>query len=71
MTNFLKHVLVSMTRSGALYANKRLLAKNCTSFLVTQAHIMFTTSLHLIKFVHLTTVEGEKYGQPTSPNHIS
>ncbi|KAI3091561.1 hypothetical protein CBS147343_791 [Aspergillus niger] len=52
-----EHVLVSMTRSGALYANKRLLAKNCTSFLVTQAHILFTTSLHLIKFVHLTTVE--------------
>ncbi|PYH95176.1 killer toxin sensitivity protein [Aspergillus ellipticus CBS 707.79] len=50
-------VLVSMTRSGTLYANKRLLAKNCTSFLVTEAHILFTTSLHLIKFVHLTRVE--------------
>ncbi|OOF97813.1 hypothetical protein ASPCADRAFT_141486 [Aspergillus carbonarius ITEM 5010] len=52
-----ENVLVSLARSGALYANKRLLAKNCTSFLVTQAHILFTTSLHLIKFVHLTTAE--------------
>ncbi|RAL09023.1 Elongator subunit IKI3 [Aspergillus homomorphus CBS 101889] len=50
-------LLISMTKSGALYANKALLAKNCTSFIVTQAHVIFTTSLHLIKFVHLTRAE--------------
>ncbi|OJK03766.1 hypothetical protein ASPACDRAFT_1863344 [Aspergillus aculeatus ATCC 16872] len=50
-------LLISMTKSGAMYANKTLLAKNCTSFLLTQAHIVFTTSLHLIKFVHLTRAE--------------
>ncbi|PYH47499.1 Elongator subunit IKI3 [Aspergillus saccharolyticus JOP 1030-1] len=50
-------LLVSMTKSGALYANNTLLAKNCTSFMITQAHIVFTTSLHLIKFVHLTRAE--------------
>ncbi|KAK1143080.1 putative elongator complex protein 1 [Aspergillus melleus] len=56
--NFPKHVLVSLTRTGALYANKTLLAKNCTSFLTTQAHIVFTTSQHLLKFVHLTRPEA-------------
>lgn len=47
-----------MTRTGALYANKQLLARNCTSFLVTTTHILFTTSQHLLKFVHLNSVDG-------------
>lgn len=47
-----------MTRTGALYANKRVIAKNCTSFLVTPAHLLFTTSQHLLKFVHLNRVDG-------------
>lgn len=49
-----------MTRTGALYANRRLLAKNCTSFILTPAHIIFTTTQHLLKFVHITNVEGMK-----------
>ncbi|OJJ41142.1 hypothetical protein ASPWEDRAFT_247455 [Aspergillus wentii DTO 134E9] len=52
-----EHVLISMTRTGALYANKTLLAKNCTSFVVTTAHVLFTTSQHLLKFVHLDNPE--------------
>ena len=47
-----------MTRTGSLYENKQLLAKNCTSFLLTAAHILFTTSQHLLKFVHLNSVDG-------------
>ncbi|PLN78888.1 elongator complex protein 1 [Aspergillus taichungensis] len=50
-------ILISLTRTGALYANKTLLAKNCTSFLLTQSHVLFTTSQHLLKFVHLTQPE--------------
>ncbi|KAL4889007.1 IKI3 family-domain-containing protein [Aspergillus ambiguus] len=53
-----EHILISLTRTGALYANTRLLAKNCTSFLVTKAHVVFTTSQHLLKFVHLTRAES-------------
>ncbi|KAL2833397.1 IKI3 family-domain-containing protein [Aspergillus cavernicola] len=45
-----EHVLISLSRTGGLYANKTLLAKNCTSFLVTPSHVLFTTSLHLLKF---------------------
>ncbi|KAL4775486.1 IKI3 family-domain-containing protein [Aspergillus nidulans var. acristatus] len=50
-------VLVSLSRTGGLYANKKLLAKNCTSFLLTSSHVIFTTSLHLLKFVHLRRAE--------------
>ncbi|RQM04549.1 hypothetical protein DH86_00004415, partial [Scytalidium sp. 3C] len=45
---------VGLSHNGHLYANSRLLVKNCTSFLVTPAHLIFTTTSHLLKFVHLT-----------------
>lgn len=48
---------IGLTRSGSLYVNDRLLIRNCTSFLVTAAHLIFTTSTHLLKFVHLTTAD--------------
>ncbi len=44
--------------NGSLYAGQRLLSKNCTSFLVTPAHLIFTTGQHLLKFVHMAPVEG-------------
>ncbi|KAI3394287.1 hypothetical protein diail_2934 [Diaporthe ilicicola] len=46
-------IAFGMSRSGHLYANSKLLVKNCTSFLVTCDHLIFTTSNHLLKFVHL------------------
>ena len=50
-------IAFGMSRNGHLYANSRLLVKNCTSFLVTPAHLIFTTT-HLLKFVHITEVHG-------------
>ncbi|KAK7542268.1 IKI3 family protein [Phyllosticta citribraziliensis] len=50
-------IAFGLTSSGMLYANGRLLVKNCTSFKVTQAHLIFTTTQHLLKFVHLATVQ--------------
>ena len=48
-----------LSRSGHIYANSRLLAKNCTSFIVTPSHLIFTTSNHFVKYVHLSPdVEG-------------
>ncbi|GAB7355004.1 hypothetical protein MBLNU459_g5613t2 [Dothideomycetes sp. NU459] len=32
---------------------ERLQVRNCTSFLITPAHLIFTTTQHLLKFVHL------------------
>ncbi|KAH6688566.1 elongator complex protein [Plectosphaerella plurivora] len=46
-------VAVGMSRNGHLYANSMLLAKNCTSFLMTPDHIVFTTANHFVKFIHL------------------
>ncbi|KAF1937312.1 elongator complex protein 1 [Clathrospora elynae] len=46
-----------LTKSGVLYANERLLVRNCTSFVVTTAHLIFTTTQHLLKFVHLAGVD--------------
>ena len=48
-----KDVIFSLAENGSLFANERRLAKNCTSFLVTPAHLIFTTGQHLLKFVHL------------------
>jgi elongator complex protein 1 len=47
-----------MSRNGHLYANSRQLVKNCTSFVVTDSHLIFTTSNHFVKFVHLAPEQG-------------
>lgn len=47
-------VAFSMSSNGHLYANDRLLAKNSTSFLLTPAHLIFTTTTHMLKFIHLS-----------------
>jgi len=52
------HIAFGMSNNGHLYANSRLLVKNCTSFLVTPAHLILTTTTHLLKFVHITDVNG-------------
>lgn len=56
-------IVFAMSANGTLYAfskgldspaaQERLQVRNCTSFLVTPAHLIFTTTQHLIKFVHL------------------
>jgi elongator complex protein 1 len=56
-----------LSRNGHLYANSRVLAKNCTSFILTPSHLIFTTSNHFVKFVHLSLdVEGKTFCNPIS-----
>ena len=55
-------IVFGLSTNGSLYANDRLLTRNCTSFLVTSAHLIFTTTQHLLKFVHITDVEGTQFG---------
>lgn len=50
-------IAIGLSRNGHLYANTRLLVKNCTSFLVTPAHLIITTTNHLLKFIHLADVD--------------
>ncbi|KAF7517977.1 hypothetical protein G7054_g13637 [Neopestalotiopsis clavispora] len=49
-----KIAVYGLSRNGHLYANNRLLVKNCTSYLVTPDHVIFTTTNHLLKFIHRT-----------------
>ena len=51
-------VIFALTKNGFLYANDRCLANDCSSFVVTGAHLLFTTSQHLLKLVHLAKSEG-------------
>jgi len=51
-------IAFGLTPNGSLFANKRRLAKDCTSFVVTPAHLIYTTTQHFLKLVHMTTVEG-------------
>ncbi|TID13726.1 elongator complex protein 1 [Venturia nashicola] len=52
-----QEITFGLSTSGSLYANHLLLASNCTSFLTTDAHLIFTTTHHLLKFVHLTSAD--------------
>ena len=56
-----------LTENGSLFADNRCLAKNCTSFLVTPAHLIFTISQHLLKFVHMGSEAGRLEVPPDSP----
>ena len=49
-----KQIVFALQRNGILTADGVLLARGCTSFLITTSHLIFTTSQHLLKFVHLT-----------------
>ncbi|CAD6505212.1 BgTH12-00706 [Blumeria graminis f. sp. triticale] len=51
-------IAFGMSSNGHLYANSRLLVKNCTSFFVTPLHLIFTTTSHVIKFIHITLLEN-------------
>ncbi|KAL9038947.1 MAG: hypothetical protein Q9180_002824 [Flavoplaca navasiana] len=45
--------------NGSLLFKGRLLAMGCTSYLVTPSHLIYTTSQHMLKFVHLApNLEG-------------
>jgi elongator complex protein 1 len=59
------YIAFGMSSNGHLYANSRVLVKNCTSFLVTPSHLIFTTTTHLLKFVHITSPES-KWISPAS-----
>lgn len=48
-----KGTIFSLSENGSLFANETRLVRNCTSFLVTPVHLIFTTSQHLLKFVHM------------------
>lgn len=46
-------VAISLTRNNTLYANRKIIARDATSFATSSAHLIYTTSKHMLKFVHL------------------
>lgn len=64
---------VCLKSNGILYANGRILINNCTSFLLTQSHIILTTTNHLLKFIHLQTHAGKSkisLSRPSTHGHL-
>jgi elongator complex protein 1 len=62
-------IAFGLSRNGHIYANSRLLAKNCTSFVVTPSHLIFTTNNHFVKYVHLVpNVEGQSISPLATPS---
>ncbi|KAF3936373.1 hypothetical protein ABW19_dt0200343 [Dactylella cylindrospora] len=50
-----KRIVVGLSEGGKLYVNEKLLANGCTSFVVTDTHIVLTTTQNFLKFVPLST----------------
>lgn len=50
----------TLSANGHLQASdqdsQKSIAKNCTSFLITPAHLIYTTTAHLLKFIHIADV---------------
>ncbi|EMR10308.1 hypothetical protein PNEG_01567 [Pneumocystis murina B123] len=44
-----------LSDNGKLFANDHLISNNCTSFICCKEYLIFTTTLHLVKFVKLTS----------------
>ncbi|CAZ85562.1 unnamed protein product [Tuber melanosporum] len=50
---FYQKMVFGLSGDGRLYVNSKSIASNCTSFAITPAHLVFTTTRHFVKFVHL------------------
>jgi elongator complex protein 1 len=50
--------IISLSAKGELLADDKLLSRGCTSFVTTDAYLIFTTSQHLLKFVHIDASHG-------------
>lgn len=45
---------ISLSPSGFLTFDNNVIVRDCTSFLLTSQHLVFTTAQHFLKFAHLT-----------------
>lgn len=58
---------IVLTENGSLLAGQRILARGCTSYLFTPLHLIFTTSQHLLKFVHIAEDPEDLEVPPDTP----
>ena len=66
LLTFYQILYFGLSDNGKLYANDTLVASNCTSFVITRAHLIYTTTHHLLKFVHLETGGNGNYSTVNS-----
>lgn len=59
--------IFNLTENGTLLANGMVMARGCTSYLVTPSHLISTTSQHLLKFVHLSMDSPSLEVPPDTP----
>ena len=52
-------IAFGLALDGSLFAGSHCLTRDCTSFVVTPAHLIFTTTQHLLKFVHIGLARGK------------
>ncbi|KAK9328363.1 IKI3 family-domain-containing protein [Lipomyces starkeyi] len=52
-------IVFGLASNGRLYANQQRISVSCTSFIVAEQHLAFTTAQSLLKFVHLTGGESD------------
>ncbi|CUS09589.1 unnamed protein product [Tuber aestivum] len=50
---FHQEMVFGLSGDGRLYVNSKPIASNCTSFAITPTHLVYTTTRHFVKFVHL------------------
>lgn len=65
-------IVFTLAQNGNLYANKKILVKNCTSFVVTPKYLLFTTTQNLLKTIQLfSSCEGTFQPPAMSPADIT
>ncbi|OCT51702.1 Elongator complex protein 1 [Cladophialophora carrionii] len=65
--HIIKYHKVSLTPKGSLCIDDNLFVREVTSYVLTSAHLVFTTSSHLLKFVHLTDDPSTMQVPPDTP----
>ena len=62
-------IAFGLALDGSLFAGSHCLTRDCTSFVVTSAHLIFTTTQHLLKFVHIGLAQGKGMTSYSYHNH--
>lgn len=59
------HCVFTLNESRQLFCNGELKGNEVTSFALTETHLVYTTSNHLLKFVHLTNLSSMSFPSDT------
>ncbi|KAK9466881.1 IKI3 family-domain-containing protein [Lipomyces arxii] len=63
-----KIYVFGLASNGRLYANQQRISVSCTSFIVTENYLLYTTAQNFLKFVHLTAGDADLDVVPDAAN---